>query len=57
MSADDTGVAQSRSCGHCGGKMELLTYIPKRHGHPAYAVFECPGCGVIEWVGYDDQAP
>jgi hypothetical protein len=55
MSGEDATTTSGRQCGQCGGNMELLTYIPKRLGHTAYAVFECLGCGVVEWVSHNDD--
>lgn len=56
MEADQTAASRRSACERCGGTMELLAHIPTRLGEPAYNVFECVDCGVIDWVTADDGA-
>ena len=56
MQADQPDRASGSACERCGGKMKLLTHIPTRLGEPAYNVFECADCGLIDWVTIDGGA-
>lgn len=37
-------------CRQCGGTLELLICLQKTVGSPAYKIFYCTDCEVIDWV-------
>jgi uncharacterized protein with PIN domain len=37
-------------CQRCGGALELATKLEKAPGRPAYEIFRCVACGLMEWV-------
>jgi hypothetical protein len=54
MEADTPAPPNGNQCRRCGGELRLLTSIPSRLGEAAYLIFECPACGVLEWI-VDEQ--
>lgn len=41
---------QPRRCERCGGTLELALHLPERLGQPAYEIFRCIACGLVDWV-------
>ena len=37
------------NCKRCGDRLELLAVIPRFVERPAYKIFSCNRCDVIEW--------
>jgi DNA-directed RNA polymerase subunit M/transcription elongation factor TFIIS len=45
-----SGANRPPPCRRCAGSLSFVTYQPRTWDHPAYDVFECIKCGMLEWV-------
>ncbi len=52
VSDDNTNptTGRPRVCQRCGGALEDAFHLPERIGQPAYDIFRCVACGLIDWV-------
>ena len=37
-------------CDRCGGTSKPAAMLAKAFDHPAYKIFECETCGLLDWV-------
>ena len=42
------------TCSKCGAALSLQFSFPKTPGEPAQQVFECAGCGGLQWIPVPD---
>lgn len=47
--------ASARTCQRCGAALQAALHLPQRIGQPAYVIFRCAGCGLVEWVAQDPE--
>ncbi len=40
----------ARVCERCGTDLEAALRLPARIGQPAYDIFRCVACGLVDWV-------
>jgi RNase P subunit RPR2 len=45
----------ARICQRCGATLQAALHLPQRIGQPAYVIFRCAGCGLVEWVAQDSE--
>jgi DNA-directed RNA polymerase subunit RPC12/RpoP len=41
---------RAQRCPRCGGELALMTRLPALAPHPAYWIYRCFSCGIIEWI-------
>jgi hypothetical protein len=48
---------QTINCKRCGDRLELLAVIPRFVERPAYKIYSCNRCDVIEWLADRTDSP
>jgi hypothetical protein len=52
MSLNPSYSASPPNCDKCGKATSLLTVIPRLGDTPAYRIFECLSCNVLQWIAF-----
>jgi DNA-directed RNA polymerase subunit RPC12/RpoP len=45
------------ACTRCGGELKVVTRLSRFVSHPAYWIYRCIGCGLIEWIAEQTDPP
>jgi DNA-directed RNA polymerase subunit RPC12/RpoP len=45
------------TCTRCGGELKLVTRLSRLTPDPAYWIYRCIVCGLIEWLAEQTEPP
>jgi hypothetical protein len=54
---DSTQGYAARLCNQCGKPGNLPTILPRFGDQPTFHIFDCVGCGYIDWVAQRPAGP